>query len=180
MILHRRPRDPGPRATSESLNPSSNFSRKTSRIRRIVVLVVGIPRSNKENERTIPAIIVGQQDLRCVCHPRARAPTAAASQRDEVPVSGGIHRRFRPESTAGLLRPVPARHLLFADDLTTAVHHADAARFQQHINCGKIPHGCPSARCSGPTNSDPVHTITVRDSHHSQKLVRLLRPDYRI
>jgi ABC-type spermidine/putrescine transport system permease subunit I len=32
----------------------------------------------------------------------------------------------------------------------------------------------------GPTDSDPVHTIIVRDSHHTQKLVRLPRPHYRI
>ena len=43
-------------ATCESFKPSWNFSRSTSRMRRISVLVLGIPRSRNEKERTIPAV----------------------------------------------------------------------------------------------------------------------------
>src|SRR5438309_8157746 len=38
-----------------------------------------------------------------------------------------------------------ARDLLLADDLSGRVHHAHAAQFQRHVDCGKILHGCPSS-----------------------------------
>ena len=43
--------------------PSSNFSRKTSRIRRIAVLVLVIARFNGEKQRMISVIISGQQNI---------------------------------------------------------------------------------------------------------------------
>jgi hypothetical protein len=62
--------------------PSSNFSSKTSRIRRIAVLVLGIARFNGEKKRTIPAIISGQQNISSHCSRRITPPSTAAFNRD--------------------------------------------------------------------------------------------------
>ena len=55
-------------------------------------------------------------------------------------------------------RPL-ARHLRLADNLSGPVHHAHAAQFQRHVDCGKILHGCPSSMLG-------ADTIGPRSHHH--------------
>jgi hypothetical protein len=99
---------------------------------------------------------------------RQRARLQADPLEDEPEIAKKRHQRLRR-----------AQHLDLTHEPTLAIHNTHAALFQRHVDPGKIPHGCPSAML-GPTRSDPVVTITVRDSRYRANARRRRARRYRI
>lgn len=96
IVLSRAPRDPAPLATCVSFNPSSNFSRKTSPIRRIAVLEIA--RSDSERERMIPANSFGRHDTSCVGS-RWITPRSTAALRRVEALGCSVIRWIAPSCT---------------------------------------------------------------------------------